>query len=63
MSNREKQLEIVLTQLLTQHFFTKDLEWGWQEGVSLKDRDLELYLQIANLVPQVILAQGQGDEE
>lgn len=55
MSSREKNLEAILKQLLTQHFYSTDLEWGYKEGQSLKSKDLELYLQIAKEIPEVIL--------
>lgn len=55
MGSREENLEVILKQLLTQHFYGTDLEWGYIEGQSLKSKDLELYLQIAKEIPEVIL--------
>ena len=55
MTEREKNLEMILVQLLTQHFYSTDLEWGYIDGNSLKSKDIELYLQIAQEVPQAIL--------
>lgn len=55
MSSREENLEVILKQLLTQHFYSTDLEWSYIEGQGLKSKDLELYLQIAKEIPEVIL--------
>ncbi len=55
MTERESALEDILKQLLTKHFYSVDLDWSWREGISLKDQDLELYLQIAKELPEVIL--------
>ena len=55
MTEREKNLEMILVQLLTQHFHSTDLEWSYIDGKSLKSEDIELYLQIAQEVPQAIL--------
>ena len=55
MTEREKNLEMILVQLLTQHFYSTDLEWSYIDGKSLKSEDIELYLQIAQEVPQAIL--------
>lgn len=55
MAEREAALEEILKQLLTQHFYSVDLEWSWREGLSLRDQDLELYLKIAKELPEVIL--------
>jgi hypothetical protein len=55
MTEREKNLEAILKQLLTQHFYKTELEWGYVEGVSLKEKDIELYIQIAQELPEAIL--------
>ena len=55
MTDREKNLEAILRQLLTQHFWSTDLEWGHTEGNSLKSLDIELYIQIAQEIPEVIM--------
>ena len=55
MTDREKNLETILKQLLTQHFWSTDLEWGHTEGYSLKSLDIELYIQIAQEIPEVII--------
>ena len=55
MTEREKNLETILKQLLTQHFWSTDLEWGHRGGRSLKSEDLELYIQIAQEIPEVIM--------
>lgn len=55
MTERERNLEVILKQLLTQHFFGVDLEWNYSDGYNLKNRDIELYLQIAKELPEVIL--------
>lgn len=55
MTEREKNLEAILMQLLTQHFYSVDLDWGYTEGNTLKSKDIELYLQIAKELPEAIL--------
>lgn len=55
MTEREKNLENILKQLLTQHFYKTGLEWNYLEGVSLKEKDIELYIQIAQELPEAIL--------
>lgn len=55
MSEREKNLETILKQLLTQHFYTTDFKWNYYEGESIKNRDIELYVQIAKEIPETIL--------
>ena len=55
MTDREKNLETILKQLLTQHFWSTDLEWGYTEGNSIKSLNIELYLQIAKEIPEVIM--------
>ena len=55
MTDREKNLEAILKQLLTQHFWSTDLEWGHTEGNSIKSLNIELYLQIAKEIPEVIM--------
>ena len=54
MTEREKNLEAILMELLTKHFYRTDLTWQYRE-VSLKDIDIELYLQIAKELPDAIL--------
>lgn len=52
---REEQLENVLHQLISKHFFTARLEWGYgDKDACLLNVDLDLYLQIAQLVPEAI---------
>jgi hypothetical protein len=51
---REQQLEVALKQLVSTHFFGKSLEWAHCDGVTLFEKDFELYLQIASLLPEVI---------
>lgn len=55
MTEREKNLETILKQLLTQHFWSTDLEWSYREGNSIKSLDIELYIQIAQEIPEVIM--------
>ena len=55
MTEREKNLEAILMQLLTQHFYSVDLEWGYTDGNNLKSKDIELYIQIAKELPEAIL--------
>lgn len=55
MTEREKNIEAILKQLLTQHFWSTDLEWSHREGNSLKSLDIELYIQIAQEIPEVIM--------
>lgn len=55
MTEREKNLENILRQLLTQHFCSTDLEWSHTEGNSIKSLNIELYLQIAKEIPEVII--------
>ena len=55
MTEREKNLETILMQLLTEHFYSVDLDWSYNEGNSLKSKDIELYLQIARELPEAIL--------
>lgn len=55
MTERENALEDILKQLLTEHFYGVDLEWSYNEGYNLKNKDLELYLKIAKELPEVIL--------
>lgn len=51
---REKHLETVLKQLIQTHFYSRDLEWVWREGVTLLDKDKELWMQIYELIPEVV---------
>lgn len=53
-SKREMQLEEVLIDLLNDHFFSEGLEWSWNEGYSLLEKDPDLYRKIKNLLPEVI---------
>lgn len=53
-SKREMQLEEVLIDLLNDHFFSKELEWGWKEGTTLLEVEPDLYRKIKNLLPEVI---------
>lgn len=53
-TKRELQLEEVLIDLLNTHFFSKELEWSWNEGYSLLEKDPDLYRKIKNLLPEVI---------
>lgn len=54
MTDREKNLEVIMRQLLTRHFFQTKLVWSYKEDISLKDIDFELYLQIAKELPEVL---------
>lgn len=53
-SHRELQLEYVLRQLVDNHFFGKELEWGWIEGTTICSIDNDLWLKICQLLPEVI---------
>lgn len=55
MTEREQNLEGILKELLTQHFFGASLEWGHRNDITLQDAGLELYLKIAKEIPDVIL--------
>ena len=61
MTDREKNLETILKQLLTQHFWSTDLEWSHIEGNSLKSLDIELYIQIAQEIPEVVMFHKQEE--
>lgn len=63
MTDREKNLESILKQLLTQHFFSVDLEWGYPDSFSLKKADRELYIQILQEVPEVLGFHRQLERE
>lgn len=54
--SREKHLETILKQLLVQHFHKRSLEWSYIDGCSLVDIDRELYLQIMEVMPEVVNA-------
>lgn len=54
-SKRELELEEVLLDLLNTHFFSKELEWSWNEGYSLLSKDPDLYRKIIKLLPEVLL--------
>lgn len=54
MTTREEQLEIILKQLISQHFWNRELYSTLKEGQSLYKEDFELYLQIASLIPEVL---------
>lgn len=54
MSDREKQLEIILKQLISAHFYGEGLEWNWREGESLFSRDKGLWVQIYQQFPELI---------
>ncbi len=56
--SREKHLETVLRQLLSQHFYDIDLKWPYREGSSIRSVDKELYMQIFELIPEVINSKG-----
>jgi hypothetical protein len=53
-TEREKQLEIVLKQLLVQHFCSKEFTWVWRDGLSIQSQDPELYAQIVKLLPGIL---------
>lgn len=55
-AERERRALTVLMQLLWQHFSGKELEWSYREGVSLLSKDRELYIQIAEILPEVLAA-------
>lgn len=52
--SREKHLETVLKQLIHQHFFGFELEWWHIDGVTLRSKDPELWMQLMELIPEVI---------
>ena len=52
--SREKHLETVLKQLIHQHFHSRELEWSWIEGITLAEKDKELWMQIYELIPEVV---------
>lgn len=55
MTEREKNLETILKQLLTQHFWSTDLCCSLYAGESIKSTNIELYIQIAQEIPEVIM--------
>lgn len=52
--NRSKHIELVLKELLTHNFHSKELEWSWLEGYTLKYQDPKLYSQIVELFPEIL---------
>lgn len=54
MSSEKSQAEIILKQLLSSHFFGRDLEWSYMEGRGLADVDRELYIQILKNFPEIV---------
>ena len=57
--NREKHLEVVLKQLISKHFTHEELWWNYTDGVdggSLKELDKELWMQLYDLIPEVVNA-------
>lgn len=54
--SREEHLETVLKQIIGTHFYSKGLEWSWQEGINLRSKDPELWMQLVELIPEVINA-------
>lgn len=53
--SREEHLQTVLKQLIHQHFFGYELEWRYTD-TSLYYRDKELWMQLCELIPEVISA-------
>lgn len=51
-----KLADEVLKDLLESHFFGKQLEWSWREGVSLQEEDPQTYAKILQLYPDMIKA-------
>lgn len=51
---REQQLEQALKDLIGNHFYSKQLEWKWQEGHGLQGLDFELYARICSLIPDTV---------
>lgn len=46
--------ESVLRELVEKHFYSKELEWSWREGISLLDIDPDLHAKIVTLLPDVV---------
>lgn len=52
--SREEHLETVLKQLIHQHFYSFELEWVHIDGITLRNKDPELWAQLVELIPEAI---------
>lgn len=52
--SREEHLQTVLKQLIYHHFYGFELEWIHVGGVTLRSKDPELWMQLMELIPEVI---------
>lgn len=54
--DREKHLEVVLKQLIHKHFWGLELYWNYSDATTLRSKDPELWMQLMELIPEVINA-------
>lgn len=52
--SREEHLETVLTQLIHQHFWGLELYRNYSDSATLRNKDPELWIQLAELIPEVV---------
>ena len=48
------EAENILEELLYNHFMGEGLEWVWREGVTLEEKDPELYHRIKQMFPDIV---------